>query len=98
MTCLSIIVLCKTQNSFALFLRDSVVGSVMCNLCNSSQIISTVSLTIFPTVVSPIRKLNAKARNDIPVERYPKQMNTYSILQIIKIEYNNRIQFHVSQQ
>jgi hypothetical protein len=54
-----------------------VVGSGMCSGCNSSQSISTVSLTILPTVVSPIQTLNAKVRNDIPVEWYPKQMNTY---------------------
>ena len=53
------------------------VGSGMCSGCNSSQSISTVSLTILATVVSPIRKLNTKAWNDIPVERYLKQMNTY---------------------
>ena len=62
------------SNSVALYFRDSVVGSGMCSGCNSFQSISTISLTVFPTLVSPIRKLNVKARNDIPVEKYLKQM------------------------
>ena len=37
---------------FALLFRDSVVDSGMCSGCNSSQSISTVSLTILLTVIS----------------------------------------------
>jgi hypothetical protein len=76
------------------FLRDSVVGSGMCSGCNSFQRVSTVSFTILPTAVSLIRKVNAKARNDIRVERYLKQMNNY-VLNFTnhKNLYNNSIQF-----
>ena len=65
---------CSTSVSIAF----EIIRHLECKIPKAHfTVLLAVSLTILPTVVSPIRKMNAKARNDIPVVRYLKEMNNY---------------------